>query len=56
MSHKLIQTLFTLSIFGLLLLGLMLITGHFGFALTFSQYFFGLIILGIVIYIYSLHK
>lgn len=56
MNHKLMQTLFTLSIFGLLLLGVMLITGHLGFALTFSQYLFGLISLSVVIYIYSLHK
>lgn len=56
MSHKLIQTVFTLSIFGLLFLGLMLITSHLGFALTFFQYLFGLIILGIIIYTYSLDK
>ncbi len=50
------QSLFTLSVLGLLFMSLMLITGHFGFALTFSQYLFGLMVLGIVIYIIGLFK
>lgn len=56
MSGKLIQGIFILSILGLLVLGLVLFNNHFGFALTFSKYIFILIILGIVIYIYCLHK
>lgn len=53
MKYKITQGLFAFSIFGIFLLGLILITNHLGFALTFSQYIFGLIILGIVIYIYE---
>lgn len=56
MKYKIIQGLFTLSILGIFLLGLILVTNHPGFALTFSQYIFGLIILGVVIYIYDLKR
>lgn len=47
------QGLFAFSILGMFLLGLILITNHPGFAITFSQYIFGLTVLGIVIYIYE---
>ncbi len=56
MNHKLIQTVFTFSIFGLLLLGLLLITGHQGLSLTFSRYLFDLTALGIVLYILGLSR
>ncbi len=56
MNNQLIQNIFILSVLELLLLGLILITNHFGFALIFSEYIFILIILGTVFYILRLSK
>lgn len=47
---------FTLSILGLLFMGLMQITGHFGFALVLSEYIFYIIFMGVALYILRLFQ
>lgn len=50
------QSFFILSILGLLFMGLILITGHVGFAQGLSEYIFYIILLGVVFYILVLIK